>query len=192
MNIYQLSDEDLLLLCRESVEAQEVLIGRYTRLVRACARRFFLLGGDNEDLVQEGMIGLLNAIRQYQTDVGNFPTYAAKCINSRLISAVRAASAKKHTPLNESVSILNYSDEYLASADLTDNPEDQLIDREQYSEYLAKLYMLLSTLEKRILDAYLEGMSCSEIAESIHRPVKSVGNAVQRIKAKAAGILSRR
>lgn len=192
MDIYQLSDENLLLLCSSSVEAQEVLIGRYTKLVRACARRFFLLGGDDEDLVQEGMIGLLNAIRQYQPDVGRFPTYAAKCINSRLISAVRAASAKKHTPLNDSVSIVNYCDEYLASADLTDSPEEQLINREQYSEYLAQLYMRLSALEKRILDAYLEGMSCSEIAESIHKPVKSVGNAVQRVKAKAAGILSRR
>ena len=192
MDINQLSDEDLLLLCSSNTEAQEVLIGRYTKLVRACARRFFLLGGDNEDLVQEGMIGLLNAIRQYQTDVGSFPTYAAKCINSRLISAVRAASAKKHTPLNESVSILNYSDEYLASPELTDSPEERLITREQYSEYFAKLYLILSALEKRILDLYLEGMSCSEIAESIQKPVRSVGNAVQRIKLKAAGILSRR
>lgn len=180
----------MLQLCSTSAEAQEILIGRYTKLVRAYARRFFLLGGDNEDLVQEGMIGLLNAIRQYQTDVGPFPAYAAVCIKSRLISAVRAASAKKHAPLNESVPIV--SADCFPPESVSVSPEDRLIDKELYFEYLATLNKNLSSLEKRVLSAYLDGMSCSEIAESIRKPIKSVGNAVQRIKLKAAEILSRR
>lgn len=190
MIINNLSDEELLQRCPASTEAQEILIGRYTKLVRAYARRFFLLGGDNEDLVQEGMIGLLSAIREYQPKEGPFPAYAAVCIRSRLISAVRAASAKKHAPLNESVPIP--APDVLPPDSLTDSQEERLIDKVLYSEYLASLYQVLSPFEKRVLDAYLDGMSCSEIAESLHKPMRSVGNAVQRIKQKAADILSRR
>ena len=181
----------MLCLCRTSAEAQEILLERYARLVRVYARRFFLLGGDYEDLVQEGMIGLLNAIRQYQPDAGTFSNYAAVCIRSRLISAVRAASAKKHAPLNESVSISDFVRDTVRPDAVSDNPEDVFIDRELYSDVLSQLFLRLSPLERRILTAYLEGLSCGEIAEDLHRPLKSVGNALQRIKLKAADLLSK-
>lgn len=186
------TDAELLRQCPSSTQAQGELIDRYARLVRVFARRFFLLGGDYEDLVQEGMIGLLTAVRQYRLELGSFPNYAAVCIKSRLISAVRSAAARKHAPLNESVSISTYSSADYLPEHLCVSPEELLIDKELYSEYLVQLTKRLSALEKRILDAYLDGMSCSEIADTIHKSLKSVNNAVQRIKQKAAAILSRR
>ena len=191
MTIFDQSDEELLRLCRTSVEAQEILLERYARLVRVYARRFFLLGGDYEDLVQEGMIGLLNAIRQYQPEAGTFPYYAGICIKRRLISAVRAASAKKHAPLNESVSISDSFPDAVPFDAISDNPENVFIDKELYSDVLSRLLLRISPLEKRVLAAYLEGMSYSEIAKNLHRPLKSVGNALQRVKLKAADILSK-
>lgn len=192
MNISNLSDEELLQQCSTSVEAQEALIRRYTKTVRACARRFYLLGGDDDDLVQEGMIGLLNAIREYCPENGTFPAFAVRCINNRLVSAVRAASAKKHAPLNESVSIISDTPDFPLPEAVAESPEELLINKERYSEYLTQLYKQLSAFEQRILDAYLDGMTISEIADSIRKPQKSVANAVQRIKAKAYGILTRR
>lgn len=192
MDILHRTDEELLSLCASSAEAQEVLINRYARLVRVFARRFFLLGGDYDDLVQEGMIGLLFAIRQYQPETGTFPNFAAYCIKNRLISAVRSAAAKKHAPLNDSVSISNFPTDYTPFDTVSVDPEEFLIDKERYSDYLFQLRQLLSPLERRIVDSYLEGLSCSEIAEQLQRPQKSVVNAVQRIKTKAASIFSRR
>lgn len=169
------------------------MIRRYTRLVRAYAHRFFLLGGDYEDLVQEGMIGLLNAIRQYHSDsVGSFSSFAAICINSRLISAVRAAAAKKHAPLNESVSFFNESAAFTLSDISFSGPEELLIHKEQYTSYMIDLIQILSPFERQVLKAYLNGLSCSEIADNIHKPLRSVGNALQRIKTKAATVLSKR
>lgn len=185
-DIFTQSDEYLLQNCVNSAVAEEALIERYSRMVRAYAHRFFLIGADYEDLVQEGMIGLLSAIRQYHNQSGAFPAFAAACIKNRLVSAVRTASAKKHAPLNDSVPIDRCEGFHFIS------PEDLLIDKELYAEYLIQLNQHLSAMEKRILDAYLDGLSCSEIAEMIHKPIKSVSNAVQRIKQKAADLLPRR
>lgn len=180
------TDEELLQQCATSAEAEEQLILRYSRMVRAYAHRFFLLGADFEDLVQEGMIGLLTAIRAYQAQSGAFPAYAAACIKNRLVSAVRGSAAKKHSPLNDSVPFDSVQNLPQISF------EDLLIDKTLYAEYLIRLSQQLSTMEKRILDAYLDGLSCSEIADLIHKPLKSVSNALQRIKQKAADLLSRR
>lgn len=186
------SDEELLSLCSSSVEAQEILLERYARLVKAYARRFYLLGGDYEDLVQEGMIGLLNAIRQYQPAEGPFSSYAPVCVRSRLISAVRAASAKKHSPLNDSVSISEYSSDTVFPDFVSGSPEDVLLDRELYSDVLSGLLLLLSPLEKRVFQVYLKGLSASEIAQELGIPLKSVLNALHRIRIKASGLLPRR
>lgn len=171
--------------------AEETLVMRYNRLVRICARPFFLAGGDSEDLLQEGMLGLLTAVREFdvQREV-QFRTYAEVCIRRRLLSAIRAAGRDKHNPLNYSLSL-----EINGTADSVDcwkqqSPEELLIDREVLRERMDRLYGELSKLESLILGHYLNGLSYLEIAREIDRPQKSVDNAVQRIRRKLAQHLS--
>ena len=166
--------------------AEEVLVMRYNRLVRICARPFFLVGGDSEDLIQEGMFGLLKAIREFdpERDV-TFRTFAEVCIRNRVRSAVTAASRGKHTPLNESISLENDIDNSVHIISQT-GPEELLIGREEYWERMETLKVQLSKFESLVLDSYLHGLSYQEIAEQLHRPRKSVDNAVQRIRKKVA------
>ncbi len=167
---------------------------RYHRLVRICARPFFLVGGDSEDLIQEGMVGLLTAVRMFdQEKQTTFRTYAEICIRSRLISAIQMASRDKHTPLNSCVSFEpslfdGTSNHYLSdTSDLgLKNPEDVLIHREARQEQIDVLKSQLSGFEAQILGFYLNGLSYSEIAQEVGRPLKSVDNAVQRIRRKVA------
>ncbi|MBR6119649.1 MAG: sigma-70 family RNA polymerase sigma factor [Oscillospiraceae bacterium] len=173
------SVEELLARCGESHEAMRELITRHTRLVRACARPFFLAGGDDEDLLQEGMLGLLDAIRAYQPDSGvPFEAFAALCVRRSLISAVRAATARKHAPLNEALPLDR------AELQLAD-PEAALLDREGFRTMLETLRGRLSPLERGILPLYLDGFSCREIAAKTGKTPKSVDNALQRIRRKA-------
>lgn len=173
--------------------AEEMLILRFGRLVRACARPLFLMGGDSEDLVQEGMMGLLAAVREYdpQRSAG-FRTYAEVCIRNRLLSAVRAASRDKHTPLNSYVPLDTAlfddteSDERSSVDQRQGNPEALFIHREDMQERMNRIYSQLSPLETRVLRLYLSGLSYSEIASKCNRPLKSVDNAVQRIRQKIA------
>lgn len=180
-------------LCQRSAEgdpqAETELVRRYGRMVRACARPLFLAGGDSEDLIQEGMLGLLTAIRGY--DPGRdalFRTYAEICIRSRLLSAVRAAQGGKHTPLNHSVSyeppLFDGTSAHLFSS--AESPEDVVIGREELKERLDALKGQLSELEAQILTPYLSGLSCREIARRVGRSQKSVDNAIQRIRRKMA------
>jgi len=179
-------------LCRDaqqgSPEAEELLVTRYVRLVRACARPLFLAGGDSEDLIQEGMVGLLKAVRTYdQQRQARFRTYAEVCIRSRLLSAIRAAGRDKHSPLNNSIpfdSPLIDTAEYLSLH--RESPEDVLIGKEEWKERLYLLKDQLSGFETKILQLYLSGLSYGEIANRIGRPQKSVDNAVQRIRRKVA------
>jgi RNA polymerase sporulation-specific sigma factor len=173
--------------------AEEALVLRFGRLVRACARPLFLMGGDSEDLVQEGMLGLLAAIREYQPErSASFHTYAEVCIRNRLLSAVKAASRDKHSPLNSSIPL---DPALFDSADSNErrpvdqhqgNPETLFIHREDMQERMNQITSQLSPLENRILRLYLSGMSYSEIASKCNRPLKSVDNAVQRIRRKIA------
>ena len=177
-----LSDLRLIELSEGSHEAMRELITRYTRLVRACARPLFLAGGDNEDLVQEGMIGLLDAIRSFSSGCGvPFEAFASVCIRRRMISAIRAASARKHAPLNDAVPLE-------ALPVLNGDPESELIGRESFRTFMEGLQGCLSGTERKILDLYLEGFSYREIAQRVGREPKSVDNAVQRIRRKAAHI----
>ena len=176
--------------------AEEALVMRYNRLVRVCARPYFLAGG--EDLIQEGMVGLLNAIREYDPGKGSsFRTYAETCIRNRILSAIRAAARDKHTPLNHYVSyetplLDGNTDSYPLSASRQpqQNPEDMLISREERRERLGTLKGQLSGFEAQILDLYLRGLSYVEIASEVDRSPKAVDNAVQRIRRKVAQHLS--
>ncbi len=170
-------------------QAETELVQRYGRLVRACARPLFLAGGDSEDLIQEGMMGLLTAIRSY--DPGRdarFRTYAEICIRNRLLTAVRAAQGGKHAPLNYSVSyeppLFDGTSAHLFSS--AESPEDVVIGREELKERLDALKGQLSELEAQILTPYLSGLSCGEIAQRVGRSQKSVDNAIQRIRRKMA------
>ena len=184
------SDEEL---CIRAVQgdsqAETELVCRYGWLVRACARPLFLAGGDSEDLIQEGMLGLLTAIRGFdpKRDAA-FRTFAEVCIRSRLHTAIRAAQGGKHAPLNQSVSyeppLFDGTNAYLFSS--AESPEDVVIGREERKERLEALKGRLSKFEAQILPPYLSGLSCGEIAQRVGRSQKSVDNAIQRIRRKTA------
>ena len=175
-----------------SRQAEEVLVTRYNRLVRTCARPFFLIGGDSEDLTQEGMVGLIKAVREY--DAGkeaSFRTFAEICIRNRLYSVLRSAARDKHAALNQSVPLdtpFFDSNSYTSGTShlAQRNPEDFLIDREHTAALLTGVRKQLSEFEAKILGYYLDGLSCREIAQAVGKPPKSVDNAVQRIRRKVA------
>lgn len=185
-----ITDEELCQLAASgNPRGEEELVGRYGRLVRICARPLFLAGGDSEDLIQEGMLGLLAAIRGFDSGKEtSFRTYAEICIRSRLYSAIRAAQGDKHSPLNHSVSfeppLFDGADAHLFFSE--ESPEDVIIGREELRERLSALKGQLSEFEAEILPPYLSGLSCAEIAQRVHRSPKSVDNAVQRIRRKVA------
>ena len=178
-----LSDEVLCAQVRQgNRDAEEVLASRYHRLVRSIARPYFLAGGDNEDLLQEGMLGLIKAMREYNEAQGAaFATFADVCIRRRLYSVLKAASSGKHQPLNEAIP-LNSSLFDLAFAQ--NDPELLLIDREKTAGLLEYACKQLSAFEAEILGYYLDGLTCREIAQTVGKPPKSVENAVQRIRRK--------
>jgi len=191
---YASADESVLLSCVISGDrvAEEILAERYMRLVRSCARPLFLAGGDSEDLIQEGMFGLLSAMRQYDPDSGNsFRTFAEHCIRMRLYSAIKSASRLKHLPLNDGVSLEQLSeDSSLQVSAIPDsirrNPEDLVLARERTEELYSELLQCLSGMEKKVLSLYLEGLSYREIALRLGKEEKSIDNAVQRIRRKLA------
>lgn len=193
----QRSDEALCQAVSEgSREAEEILVTRYNRLVRTCARPYFLIGGDSEDLIQEGMVGLIKAVREYDPlRDASFRTFAEICIRNRLFSVLRAASRDKHAPLNQSVPLdTPFFDGNSYTAGIRDmtqgNPEDLILDRERAESLLSGVRKQLSEFETKILGYYLDGLSCREIAEAVGKSPKSVDNAVQRVRRKVARQLS--
>lgn len=189
------SDEEL---CRMAQSgdgvAAESLVKRYTRLVKTCARPYFLVGADAEDLIQEGMLGLMKAIREYDASKGvAFGAFARVCVMRKIFSAVRAAASLKHDPLNRSVSIDRPLFEDLAESHTRvtapiGDPESLVIGNEEREELIRQLYALLSEFEARVLTLFLDGLSYEEMSETLHKPIKSVDNAIQRIKRKSAAI----
>jgi len=172
--------------------AEEALVSEYSRLVRACARPYFLAGGDGEDLIQEGMLGLLSAIRTFDpTKAVKFKTYAESCVRRRIYSAIRSASGYKHTPLNSYISLESHGldESNTQNAYFLRDPEDFVIARESAGEVERLLYGALSRFESGVLQLYLEGMSYKEMAAHLSKPSKSIDNAVQRIRKKLAQIL---
>ncbi len=177
------TDEEL---CRLTMQgdssAGESLVRRYNRLVRCCCRPLFLMGGDQEDLIQEGMLGLTLAIRSYdESRTASFRTHAARCIRTRLYTAIRDAASTTHAPLNESVPLEPDDPAWLS---YQDDPETLVVDRETFQERLRQYRQQLTPLEEQVLALYLQGLSYQEIAQRLDRSVKSVDNAVQRIRRK--------
>ena len=174
------------------VAAEEELISEYSRLVKICSRPYFLVGGDSEDLMQEGMIGLLSAVRHYDPakDV-KFKTYAEFCIRRRLYSAIKSASRYKHIPLNNYVSLESPELDETITQGLffLRDPEEFVIARERVNEITDGLNGSLSHFESKVLGLYLQGMSYEEMAIEVNKPSKSVDNAVQRIRKKLAHLI---
>ena len=190
-----LSDEALALLSQEGDdEAMEYLLSKYRTLVRRKARTYFLIGADHEDIVQEGMIGLFKAVRDYKEDrQSGFRSFAELCITRQIITAIKMATRQKHTPLNTYVSLnrpLGFEEYEMTLLDVvgreeqTADPEEILIHREQFSDIGIKLANLLSAFERKVLVLYIRGKSYQEIGGILEREPKSIDNALQRIKHK--------
>ena len=173
--------------------AQEFLISKYKNFVRSKARSYFLIGADKEDIIQEGMIGLYKAIRDYRDDKqSSFRAFADLCITRQIITAIKTATRQKHIPLNSYVSLNKpiYDEEsdrtlldVISGIHIAD-PEEIVINQEQMEDIEVKMSELLSSLEMEVLTYYLEGKSYQEIAEHLERHVKSIDNALQRFKRK--------
>jgi len=174
-------------------QALEYLLNKYKNFVRTKARSYFLIGADHEDIVQEGMIGLYKSIRDYREEkLSSFRAFAELCITRQIITAIKTATRQKHIPLNSYISLNKPIYEEDSDRTLLDviteegmsNPEDMMIDREDLSFIEGRIGQMLSGLEKEVLVRYMEGKSYVEIADEMGRHVKSIDNALQRIKRK--------
>lgn len=197
MEFEKMSENDIINLAQKRENAaMEYLLEKYKPLVRQKTRKLFLIDGDKDDLIQEGMIGLFKAVRDYQ--VGKdaaFRTFADLCISRQLYSAIKKSNRLKNQPLNSYVSI--YSDEFSdadelagdrtvisSGSDNVANPEAIMIDRENAIDMQNKMFDKLSKMEREVLKRYLEGMTYQEIAADMEKSPKSIDNALQRIKGK--------
>lgn len=180
----QLTDEQLI----ENINAGEtfcmdVLIERYKRHVRNQARPLYLIGGDSDDLIQEGMLGLFKAIRDYCPEKSDsFEAFATLCISRQLYSAIQAAGRLKHAPLNSYVELSELSEH--ADGMKGKSPEDLLIDQENIQSLREEILKVATPLEQEILSDYLNGQSYTEIARRLGKDSKSIDNALQRIRRK--------
>jgi RNA polymerase sporulation-specific sigma factor len=174
-------------------QALEFLINKYKSFVRAKARTYFLIGADREDIIQEGMIGLYKAIRDFRGDkLSSFRAFAELCITRQIITAIKTATRQKHIPLNSYVSLNKpifdeESDRTLLdviSEENVSDPEEMMINREEFAGIELKMGEILSSLEWEVLSNYLQGRSYQEIAVDLDRHVKSIDNALQRVKRK--------
>ncbi|HHY71485.1 MAG TPA: RNA polymerase sporulation sigma factor SigH [Thermoanaerobacterales bacterium] len=174
-------------------EALEYLINKYKNFVKSKARSYFLIGADREDIIQEGMIGLYKAVRDFNPDkLSSFRAFAELCITRQIITAIKTATRQKHIPLNSYVSLNKplYDEDsdrtlldILSGVKISD-PEELIISREEFEDIEGKMGEILSKLEWQVLMAYLGGKSYQEIAKDLKRHVKSIDNALQRVKRK--------
>lgn len=197
-----LLDEDIVSMAQlGDNEAQEYLINKYKNFVRAKARSYFLIGADKEDIIQEGMIGLYKAIRDFKGDkLSSFRAFAELCVTRQIITAIKTATRQKHIPLNSYVSLNKpiYDEDsdrtlldIISGSQVTD-PEELIISREEFDDIEGKMCEILSSLEWEVLMSYLEGKSYQEIARDLRRHVKSIDNALQRVKRKLERYLEKR
>jgi len=195
-------DEEVVEFAREGDDiALEYLINKYKNFVRAKARSYFLIGADREDIIQEGMIGLYKAIRDFRMDkLSSFRAFAELCITRQIITAIKTATRQKHIPLNSYVSLNKpiYDEDSdrtlldVISGSKISDPEELIISREEFDDIEEKMGEILSSLEWKVLMSYLEGKSYQEIAEDLKRHVKSIDNALQRVKRKLERYLEKR
>ncbi|MBQ8041124.1 MAG: sigma-70 family RNA polymerase sigma factor [Lachnospiraceae bacterium] len=190
------TDEELILRLRDGEEAiMDYILNKYKNLVRKYARNMYILGAEEQDLIQEGMIGLFRAIKDY--DCGrdaSFFTFADLCISRKMYNAIEAAKREKHTPLNNYVSLYSNNDDEnkggksvlgdLLSAGEISNPENLFIDKENVKQIETLVEKELSSFEKQVFDLYITGMKYVQIAKVLGRDEKSTDNALQRIKSK--------
>ncbi|GAA0418421.1 MAG: RNA polymerase sporulation sigma factor SigH [Bacillota bacterium] len=193
-SLSMLDDEGIVeLIHRGNSQALDYLIHKYRNFVRAKARTYFLIGADKEDIIQEGMIGLYKAVRDYDGDkLSSFKAFAELCVTRQIITAIKTATRQKHIPLNSYVSLDKpiYDEEtdrtlldVIAGSKAID-PQELLVNREKYGDMEIKLSELLSELEKKVLHLYLDGRTYQEISVELKRHVKSIDNALQRVKRK--------
>lgn len=198
----QFDDDALIELVHQGdSEVLDYLIQKYRNFVRAKARTYFLIGADKEDIVQEGMIGLYKAIRDFKGDkLSSFKAFAELCITRQIITAIKTATRQKHIPLNSYVSLDKpiYDDEsdrtlmdVISGAKVLD-PEELIINKEEFDDIEVKMADLLSDLERKVLSLYLDGQTYQEISEELNRHVKSIDNALQRVKRKLERYLEMR
>ena len=187
-------DEEIVFLARNGIcNAEEYLINKYRNFVKAKAKAYFLIGGDRDDIFQEGMIGLYKAIRDFKSDkLSSFRAFAELCITRQIITAIKTATRQKHIPLNSYISLNKpiYDDEsdrtlldVLATAHVSD-PEELIISNEERIKMQCTMNEVLSDLEMEVLRCYLDGKSYQEIACDLDRHAKSIDNALQRVKRK--------
>lgn len=189
-----MSDEEVIQYAKSgNNKALEHLINKYKSFVRAKARTYFLIGADREDIIQEGMIGLYKAIRDFRQDkLSSFRAFAELCITRQIITAIKTATRQKHIPLNSYISLNKpifdeESDRTLLDViceDSISDPEEMVINREEFNGIEEKMSEILSNMEWEVLSLYLQGKSYQEISEELDRHVKSIDNALQRVKRK--------
>nr|WP_239541400.1 RNA polymerase sporulation sigma factor SigH [Pullulanibacillus pueri] len=190
----ELEDEDIVSRVHEGdLHALEYLINKFKNFVRAKAKSYFLIGADREDVIQEGMIGLYKAIRDYKGDkLSTFRAFAELCITRQMITAVKTATRQKHIPLNSYVSLDKpiYDEEsdrtlldVICASKIAD-PMEMIINQEKHDDIEIKMSEILSDLERKVLMLYLDGRSYQEISVDLKRHVKSIDNALQRVKRK--------
>lgn len=176
-------------------EAMEVLMERYKNFVRGKARTYFLIGADREDIIQEGMIGLFKAVRDFEPGKqAQFRSFAELCVKRQIITAIKSATRQKHIPLNSYISLSRpvYEDDSektlldLLSTEYILDPEQILINQEALGITEKRIYMTLSEFEKSVLTYYINGKSYQEIAVLLEKEPKSIDNAIQRVKRKIA------
>ncbi|MDN7229304.1 RNA polymerase sporulation sigma factor SigH [Planococcus liqunii] len=190
----EMTDEELVSLVHSgNTEALDFLITKFRHFVRMKARSYFLIGADKEDIIQEGMIGLYKAIRDFKSDkLSSFRAFAELCIIRQIITAIKTATRQKHIPLNSYVSLDKpiYDEESdrtlmdVLTGNGADDPEEMMINNEEFLYMEAKMGEVLSDLEREVLALYLDGQSYQEISEKLERHVKSIDNALQRVKRK--------
>ncbi|MGR9047928.1 MULTISPECIES: RNA polymerase sporulation sigma factor SigH [Halobacillus] len=194
LDLSKLDDEEVVERINQGqVQALDYLINKYKNFVRAKARTYFLIGADREDIVQEGMIGLYKAIRDYREGkLSSFKAFAELCVTRQIITAIKTATRQKHIPLNSYVSLDKpiYDEEsdrtlldVIAGSKAID-PQELIVNKEKFSDMEEKMSELLSDLEKKVLTLYLDGRSYQEISVELDRHVKSIDNALQRVKRK--------
>ncbi|MFQ6866506.1 RNA polymerase sporulation sigma factor SigH [Blautia sp.] len=182
----QFSDEQLIERLRGGeTEISDYLMDKYKGLVRKKARAMYLIGGDTDDLIQEGMIGLFKAVQDYRPDrEASFQTFASLCIERQLYSAVKNSTRQKHIPLNSYVSLSEEAETGSLEGLWSENPEALIIDRENTGSLEKQISQTLSPMENKVLDYYLKGYSYVQIAELMNKQSKSIDNALQRIRGK--------
>ena len=191
-----ITDEQLALLAKNDRMQMQKLLEKYKPLVLKCSKSFFLIGGETDDLIQEGMIGLFGAVQDFDSSrEASFFTFAELCIQRQMIKAIEAANRQKNRPLNDYISLEGNGDESQEAATErmiltsgTQNPEDALLSQEEIRDHIDRVKKALSPLEKQVFDLFMQGQGYKEIAMSLGKSDKAIDNALTRIRQKAKGI----